>query len=101
MNSIKDLKQKTKMLSGSYLHRTFKISYLSCTNFRGSRVKIEDCNFNSKNVILPFNYEFYSITEQAIYFLLKQGFEVVGVVSGNKKHDTIICCKWTAKQLEK
>lgn len=101
MNNIKDLKQKTKMLSGSYLYRTFKIKYLPCTNYRGARIKIEDCNFNNKPIILSFNYEFYSITEQSIYFLLKQGFEVMGIVSGNKEHDTIICCKWTTKTLEK
>lgn len=95
----KELIEKSKMLNGYYLHRTFKVKYLGPTDTRGSRVKIIDCNFE-KTVILSSEAEFYNVAEQAIYYLLEKGFDVQGVVSGDTQMTTIICCKWTGQKLD-
>ena len=100
MELKKELKEKAYKLDGGYLYRTFKLKYLSCTNYQGARIKLVDCNFE-KNVTIGYDYNFNSITEQAIYFLLLQGFEVVGIVSGDKDASIIVCCKWTAQPLKK
>ena len=100
MELKKELLKKVNQLDGSYLYRTFKIKYLPCTNYQGARVKITDCNFE-KSIILGYDYYFGSITQQAMYHLLDKGFEVVGIVSGDKEGTTVICCKWTNKELNK
>lgn len=92
--------KKSDLLGGRYLYRTFKLKYIPCSNYRGARVKVIDCNFE-KEITLGYDYNFNSITHQAIYFLLSQNFEVVGIVSGDKDASTIICCKWTTQPLEK
>lgn len=100
MELKKDLLNKANSLHGGYLYRTFNIKYLPCTNTQGTRIKVTDCNFE-KSIILGYNYNFDTITEQVIYHLLNKGFEVVGVVSGDKNRTTVICCKWTDKELDK
>lgn len=94
------LMEMAKQLNGTYLHRTFLVKFLPCTNTRGSRVKIIDCNFDG-SIILSYDYEFRYTTDQAIYFLLEKGFDVEGVASANNNRDILICCKWTAQRLKK
>lgn len=86
-------------LDGSYAFRSFRVKYLGCTNFRGTRVKIIDCNFG-ESVTLGFDYKFDTITRQAICFLLGQDFEVKGIINAGN-NETIILCKWTAQPLKK
>jgi hypothetical protein len=62
MNGIKNL-------------RAFKIGYLGPTNYRGSRVKIEDIRRNKK-IIISYNYEFDNTKDIAIDYLKKIGINI-------------------------
>lgn len=98
MTTRNEKMEKAKRLDGSYLFRTFRVKHYAPTNTKGARIKIEDCNFDS-SVWLSYDYSFNSITEQAIFFLLSNSFDVQGIVSGNKDGETVICCKWTSQEL--
>ena len=70
-------------------YRGFKIKYLGPTNYKGSRLKITDERFD-QSIIIGFSYEYDNVLYQAIDYLEKNGFNIVGY--SEMKNDYIIFC---------
>jgi hypothetical protein len=68
------------------------VSYLGATNSRGSRMKLTSLRFND-SVTLNYDNSFRSGKEQAILYLINNGFEPMGAGYDEKKQDSIIICK--------
>lgn len=63
--------------------RLFKISFIGATNNRPSRVKIEDQRFNDK-IVMPFDYSFYTIYDQAQNYLISKGIKILNLAEGRE-----------------
>jgi maltose-binding protein MalE len=66
---MENTRQTTQNLRG------FSITFLSPTNSRGARVKIEDLRHNKK-VIISYDYEFNNIKDIALKFLEEKGIKI-------------------------
>lgn len=58
-------------------YRAFIVKYLSPTNSRGARVKINDPRFEASKII-SYNYEFNSAADTALEYLNSIGIEIAG-----------------------
>jgi hypothetical protein len=55
--------------------RVFEVSFISPTNYKGSRVLINDLR-HKKRVIIPFNYSFNSALDVGLNFLTEKGIKI-------------------------
>jgi len=65
--------------------RVFEVTYVPCTNFRGSRVKIRDTWFNETKII-QYDYIHNQMADMAQAYLEKIGFNVVADSADQDKH---------------
>jgi len=63
----------------------FKISFIPASNFRGSRVRIEDM-WNKQKVIHSYNHDYRDMETQARHFLGSKGIEI-SADSADRKHN--------------
>jgi len=70
-------------------YRGIKAKYLGPTNHKGSRIKITDERFEQSKII-DFGYEYNNTLDQAIDYLEKNGFNIIGY--SEMKNDYIIFC---------
>ena len=70
----------------SILHG-YKAIYLPATNSRGSRIKIQSI-YTDETVIIPYDYKYDSLNDNAINYLEKKGIKVLSLA--NHKDYTIL-----------
>ena len=84
-------------------YRKFNISVLHPTNERGTRVKITEPkrynNDKTQKVVLSYDYEIGDIGQQALNYLIKQGFKPIARCSENDFY-TILCDNWAEDFIE-
>ena len=77
--------------------RIIKVSFLSPTNYTGSRIKIyETKRFNDEKTqskIFSYDYKFGNSLEQALEILKNNGFNIIGTGSEFNNY-YIICDNW-------
>ena len=73
-------------------YREIVVTYISPTNYTGSRVKLHDIYTNTK-VVLSWDYAIGNIGEQGLKYLLEKGFNPVCRISTDTK-DSILCDNW-------
>jgi hypothetical protein len=64
-------------------YATLKISILSATNTKGTRIKIIDLNNLGIKIILPFDYFYKDIADQAEQYLMDNFIKIHGFSSCN------------------
>ena len=78
--------------------RVITCKYLGPTNNQGSRIKLYDRHFK-QSVTISYNYEFSNAVEGAVDYLLKLGFDVIGMNSSAVKDEYIIIINnWDCEQ---
>ena len=63
--------------------RIIRVSYIPCTNYRQSRVKIEDLRFKEK-IIIPLDSIFNGVYDAALDYLQKRGIDFLRSGSDEK-----------------
>lgn len=92
-----DMYRKIKQLCG-FNTRVLNVKYLGPTDTKGSRIKITDRHFN-QSITIPFNYEFSSALEGAVFFLIENGWDVAGFNSEcHKTEYIVIISNWDSSQ---
>ena len=58
--------------------RSIQAKYFGATDTKGSRVKLHDTR-HGESLFIPYNYKYSNIRDIAYDYLIKEGFEPVGV----------------------
>lgn len=85
------IKLKGKDLFLNHL-RGIEIKYLSPTNYKGSRVKINDTRHKVSKII-SYDYSYNNARDIGIEYLLKRGIEIDSMTYNEKTHIHTILTK--------
>jgi len=83
-----EIRLKNKNIKLNHL-RVFEVKYLSATNTKGSRIKINDLR-HKKSITISYNYSLDGIKEIAINELLKKGIKINSFSYNEKNHNYYI-----------
>lgn len=83
--------------------RQIKVSFLSPTNYRGSRIKIyEPKRYNDdkkQSKIFSYSYEIGDVQEQAFKILINNGFKIISRASDFNNY-IFLCDNWGENFIE-